>query len=222
MNVLIVEDDKLTAMQLSKLLKKEKYVCDIAYGYREASQLLDDNKYSIILLDWNLGDGDGLTLLKELRELEVITPVLMLSANSEIDDRVAVLDCGADDYLCKPYSSVELLARMRALLRRETPSKTSLIKIAEVSLDTKSHTVCVNDTEVKLTNAEYDLLELFMTNASVVLTRYQLSEHINKDNYNIKHSNIVDVHIKNLRKKLNLPKFIKNVRGVGYIVNKSS
>jgi len=222
MNVLIVEDDKLTAMQLSKLLKKEKYECDIAYGYREAGQLLDDNKYSIILLDWNLGDGDGLTLLKELRELEIITPVLMLSANSEIDDRVAVLDCGADDYLCKPYSSVELLARMRALLRRETPSKTSQIKISDVTLDTKSHTVYVKGEEIKLTNAEYDLLELFMTNASVVLTRYQLSEHINKDNYNIKHSNIVDVHIKNLRKKLNLPEFIKNVRGVGYIVNKSS
>ena len=222
MNVLIVEDDKLTAMQLSKLLKKEKYECDIAYGYREAGQLLDDNKYSIILLDWNLGDGDGLTLLKELRELEIITPVLMLSANSEIDDRVAVLDCGADDYLCKPYSSVELLARMRALLRRETPSKTSQIKISDVTLDTKSHTVYVKGEEIKLTNAEYDLLELFMTNASVVLTRYQLSEHINKDNYNIKHSNIVDVHIKNLRKKLNLSEFIKNVRGVGYIVNKSS
>jgi DNA-binding response OmpR family regulator len=222
MNVLIVEDDKLTATQLSKLLKKEKYECDIAYGYREASQLLDDNKYSIILLDWNLGDGDGLTLLKELRDMEVITPVLMLSANSEIDDRVAVLDCGADDYLCKPYSSVELLARMRALLRRETPNKTSLIKIADVSLDTTSHTVYVNESEIKLTTAEYDLLELFMTNASVVLTRYQLSEHINKDNYNVKHSNIVDVHIKNLRKKLGIPEFIRNVRGVGYIVNKSS
>ena len=222
MNVLIVEDDKATALQLSKLLKKEKYECDIAYGYKEATQLLDDNKYSLILLDWNLGDGNGLTLLKELRESEVITPVLMLSANSEIDDRVAVLDCGADDYLCKPYSSVELLARMRALLRRETPNKTSEIKIAAVTLDTKSHAVYVNEEEIKLTNAEFDLLELFMTNAAVVLTRYQLSEHINKDNYSIKHSNIVDVHIKNLRKKLGLPEFIKNVRGVGYIVNKSS
>jgi DNA-binding response OmpR family regulator len=222
MNILIVEDDKLTASQLSKLLKKEKYECDIAYGYREANQLIDDNKYSLILLDWNLGDGDGLTLLKELRELEIITPVLMLSANSEIDDRVAVLDCGADDYLCKPYSSVELLARMRALLRRESASKTSEIKIAEVRLDTKSHTVSVNEIEVTLTNAEFDLLELFMTNTSVVLTRYQLSEHINKDNYNVKHSNIVDVHIKNLRKKLGVPEFIRSVRGVGYIVNKSS
>ena len=222
MNVLIVEDDKATALQLSKLLKKEKYECNIAYGYKEATQLIDDNKYSLILLDWNLGDGDGLTLLKELREVEVTTPVLMLSANSAIDDRVAVLDYGADDYLCKPYSSVELLARMRALLRRETPSKTSEIKIAEVTLDTKSHAAYVNGEVIKLTNAEYDLLELFMTNASVVLTRYQLSEHINKDNYNIKHSNIVDVHIKNLRKKLELPEFIKNVRGVGYIVNKSS
>jgi len=222
MNILIIEDDKQTAKQLFQLLKSEKYSCDIAYGYTQAKKYLDENKYSLLLLDWNLGDGDGLTLLKEQREMDVDTPVLMLSANSEIDDRVAVLDCGADDYLCKPYSNVELLARMRALLRRESAQKTSLISIGEVKLDTVQHTVEINSTFIKLTNAEFDLLELFMQNANIVLTRYQLSEHINKDNYTIKHSNIVDVHIKNLRKKLGLPDFIKNIRGVGYTVNKSS
>ena len=222
MNILIIEDDKQTAKQLSQLLKSEKYSCDIAYGYSEAKEYLDENRYSLILLDWNLGDGDGLTLLKEQREMDIDTPVLMLSANSEIDDRVAVLDCGADDYLCKPYSNVELLARMRALLRRESSQKTSAISIGEVTLDTATHTVEINAEPIKLTNAEFDLLELFMQNANIVLTRYQLSEHINRDNYTIKHSNIVDVHIKNLRKKLGLPDFIKNIRGVGYTVNKSS
>lgn len=222
MNILIVEDNKDTAKQLFELLKSEKYSCDIAYGYEEAKKYLDENRYSLVLLDWNLGDGDGVTLLKEQREMDVKTPILMLSANSEIDDRVGVLDCGADDYLCKPYSNVELLARMRALLRRESTQKTSLISIGEVQLDTVRHSVEIEGKAVQLTNSEFDLLELFMKNPNVVLTRYQLSEHINKDNYTIKHSNIVDVHIKNLRKKLTLPDFIKNIRGVGYTINKSS
>jgi len=123
MNILIVEDDVLSATQLSQLLRSEKYSCDIADGYKQAQELLDKNSYSLILLDWNLGDGNGLTLLQEQREEGIKTPVLMLSGKSEIDDRVSVLDSGADDYLCKPYSNVELLARMRALLRRESSQK---------------------------------------------------------------------------------------------------
>ncbi len=222
MNILIVEDDTMTAKQLAQLLKSEKYSCDIAFGYKEAQEYIDKNAYLLILLDWNLGDGDGLTLLKELRDLEIETPVLMLSANAAIDDRVAVLDSGADDYLCKPYSSVELLARMRALLRRESSQKVSSLTIAPVRLDLVSRTVFVEELAVQLTAAEFDLLELFMQNPNQVLTRYQLSEHINKDNYNVKHSNLVDVHIKNLRKKLGTKEFIQNVRGIGYKVNKSS
>ena len=212
----------VTAKQLAKLLKSEKYGCDVAYGYEEAKELLDENSYSLILLDWNLGDGDGLTLLQEQREMSVKTPVLMLSANSEIDDRVAVLDSGGDDYLCKPYSNVELLARMRALLRRESTQRNTILSIGKVKMDVASHEVYVDEEPIKLTSSEFDLLELFMRNADIVLTRYQLSEHINKDNYSIKHSNLVDVHIKNLRKKINLPDFIKNIRGVGYTIDKSS
>jgi len=222
LNVLIIEDDKLSAKQLFKLLKSEKYNCDVAYGYFEANEFLDNNSYSIILLDWNLGDGDGLILLSEIRNLKIDTPVLMLSANSEINDRVRVLDSGADDYLCKPYSNVELLARMRVLLRNGSQEKSSIISINDITLNIATHEVLVNDLLVNLTTAEFDLLELFMKNQNIILTRYQLSEHINKDNYLIKHSNIVDVHIKNLRKKLNRKDFIKNVRGVGYKINKSS
>jgi len=218
MNILIVEDDILTANQLSKLLKNERYNCDQAHGYIEAEEYLDKNRYSLILLDWNLGDGDGLALIKKLRKMGITTPILMLSANSEIDDRVSVLDCGGDDYLCKPYSNVELLARMRALLRRESSQKTSILKSGSVSLNISTHEVFVNNEAIKLTTTEFDLLQLFMQNKNIVLTRYQLSEHINKDNYTIKHSNLVDVHIKNLRKKLSLNDFIKNVRGVGYTI----
>lgn len=220
MNILIVEDDLLTANQLSKLLISDKYNCDIAYGYKEAQGKLDANSYSLILLDWNLGDGDGLELLQEIRDMEITTPIFMLSANSEIDDRVAVLDSGADDYLCKPYSSVELLARMRALLRRDTSQKTTTITIGDVVLDTASREVFVAGENANLTTAEFDLLELFMQNSNQVLTRYQLSEHINKDNYSIKHSNLVDVHIKNLRKKLQKKDFLLSVRGIGYKINK--
>ncbi|MBU1657535.1 response regulator transcription factor [bacterium] len=221
MNVLIIEDDKQTAKQLSKLLHNEKYACDTACGYFDAKIYLDKNNYSIILLDWNLGDGDGLVLLQEIREMQIKTPVLMLSANSEINDRVTVLDSGADDYLCKPYSNVELLARMRALLRRESKEKVSTLCIDDVKLNIVTHEVFVNDILIELTSSEFDLLELFMKNLNIVLTRYQLSEHINKDNYSVKHSNIVDVHIKNLRKKLDRKDFIQNVRGVGYKINKS-
>ncbi len=222
MNILVIEDDASTAKQLLKLLKSEKYSCDLACGYVDAKRYIDKNSYALILLDWNLGDGDGLTLLKELRDMDITTPVLMLSANSAIDDRVVVLDNGADDYLCKPYSNIELLARMRALLRRDSKEKTSVIVVDNVKLDTTTHEVFVDSKLVELTASEFDLLELFMKNPNIVLTRYQLSEHINKNNYAIKHSNIVDVHIKNLRKKLGTKDFVKNVRGVGYTIKKSS
>ena len=222
MNILIVEDDILTSKQLFKLLKSEKYICDVANGYREASDYLDKNSYALVLLDWNLGDGDGLELLKEIRSIQIDTPVLMLSANAEIDDRVKVLDAGADDYLCKPYSNVELLARMRVLLRKNAIEKTTTITVKDVTINISTHEVFVDNKLINLTTAEFDLLELFMQNQNIILTRYQLSEHLNKDNYSVKHSNIVDVHIKNLRKKLDNKEFIINVRGVGYKIHKSS
>ena len=144
MKILIVEDDISSAKQLIQLLKSEKYSCDIAYGYEEALVALDENSYSLILLDWNLGDGDGLSLLKNQRELGVDIPILMLSGNSEINDRVLVLDNGADDYLCKPYSNIELLARMRALLRRESSQKNSIINIKNVKMGLNEKNGCLN------------------------------------------------------------------------------
>ena len=220
MNILIVEDDRASAKTLYQLLQSNKYECDVAYGYFEAKELLDKNTYALILLDWNLGDGDGKELLAELRHLEIKTPVLMLSANSDIEGKVEVLDTGADDYLSKPYSHIELLARIRALLRRDTSEKKSLISIANVTLDTRTREVYVDGELLNLTTAEFDLLELLMKNKNVVLTRFQISEHLNKDNYSVRHSNIVDVHIKNLRKKIGSKEFIKSVRGLGYTIKK--
>ncbi len=188
----------------------------MALGFSQAEQFLDVHTYALILLDWNLGDGDGLALLQQLRRDGVETPVLMLSANSEIDDRVKVLDAGADDYLCKPYSHIELLARIRALLRRESVQKVSTLSVGDVVLEMTTHEVSVGGAVIALTVSEFDLLLLFMQNPNLVLTRYQLNEHINKNSFTVKQSNIVDVHVKNLRKKLERPALIKSVRGVGY------
>ncbi|WP_353662253.1 response regulator transcription factor [Hydrogenimonas sp. SS33] len=218
MYLLIVEDEKSVADQLKELMEREKYRCDVAYDYHEAMRRCDEKRYDLILLDWNLPDGDGLTLLKELRALEIATPVLMLSANSEVDDRVTVLDAGGDDYLCKPYSNIELLARIRALLRREAPQKSTLLHSGPLTLDTKSREVKVHDETVTLSPAEFDLLELLLKNKNIVLTRYQLNDHLCREYNSLKQSNILDVHIKNLRKKIGLKNLIVTVRGVGYTI----
>jgi DNA-binding response OmpR family regulator len=217
-HLLVVEDDLPIADQLQQLLQKEKYVCDVVYGYQDALRLLNEKSYDALLLDWNLSDGDGLTLLCRLRSEGIRTPVLMLSANNTVDDRVKVLDAGADDYLCKPYSNVELLARLRALLRRESTQKATVLTLGDVTLDLTRHEVDVAGEGVTLSASEFDLLELLMLNKNIVLTRYQLSDHICKDLNSYKHSNLVDVHIKNLRKKLQRPELITTVRGVGYTI----
>jgi len=219
-HLLVVEDERSVADQLKLLLQRERYSCDVSYSYHSAIEQIDDKNYDLILLDWNLPDGDGLSLLNMLRKDEINTPVLMLSANSTVDDRVAVLDAGGDDYLCKPYSNIELLARIRALLRRESPQKNTLLQIGTLTLDTASHEVHVDGALLKLSMSEFDLLELLMQNKNIVLTRYQLSEHICKELNSFKHSNLVDVHIKNLRKKINLPDLITTVRGVGYTIKR--
>ena len=218
MNLLIVEDEKAVANQLKQLLEKEKYRCDIAFSYREAIEFIDLKRYDLVLLDWNLPDGDGLSFLTLMREEEMTTPVLMLSANTDIDDRVQVLDAGGDDYLCKPYSNIELLARIRALLRREAPQKSKLLSIGNLTLNTTSREVYVGEVLMKLSLSEFDLLEVLLQNKNIVLTRYQLNEHLCREFNSLKQSNLVDVHIKNLRKKIDLDNLITTVRGIGYTI----
>ena len=222
MKILIVEDEQTTARQLKQVLTKEGYAAEIAYGFQEAQDALDQTTFDLIVLDWNLGDGDGLDLLHEIRDLDIATPVIMLTANSEIDDRVMGLDGGADDYLCKPYSHIELLARMRALLRRDADEKKTELTIGDVTLDTKTREVHVANKPIEFTTTEFDLLELLMKNKNRVLTKYQLSEFLNKDNYTLKHSNLVEVHIKNIRKKLGQKEFITTLRGIGYKITSAS
>lgn len=218
MHLLVVEDEQAVADQLRQLLQQERYTCDVAYNYRDALELIDEKQYDLILLDWNLPDGDGLSLLSLMREERTNTPVLMLSAKSDIDDRVKILDAGGDDFLSKPYSNIELFARIRALLRRDMIQKNTLLKHGELTLDLRSHEVRVSGELIHLSLSEYSLLELLMQNKNVVLTRYQLNEHICRDFNSLKQSNLVDVHIKNLRKKIGLEECIQTIRGVGYSI----
>jgi DNA-binding response OmpR family regulator len=217
MQILIVEDDKDSADFLQKTLTSEKYTVQIAYSYAQAEEIIAGSAvFSIILLDLNLGDGNGYDLLREIRALDMQTSVIMLTSENDVYAKASALDAGADDYLCKPYSNIELLARIRAISRRESTTKTSIITIGRLSLNAAAHEISLDNEVLTLTVTEYELLELFMQNKNVVLTRYQLNEHIMKDFASVGNSNIIDAHIKNLRKKLNGYDIIKTVRGVGY------
>jgi DNA-binding response OmpR family regulator len=217
MQILIVEDDKDSADFLQKTLTSEKYNVQIAYSYAQAEEIIAGSAvFSIILLDLNLGDGNGYDLLREIRALDMQTSVIMLTSENDVYAKAGALDAGADDYLCKPYSNIELLARIRAISRRESTTKTSIITIGRLSLNAAAHEISLDNEVLTLTVTEYELLELFMQNKNVVLTRYQLNEHIMKDFASVGNSNIIDAHIKNLRKKLNGYDIIKTVRGVGY------
>lgn len=218
MDILIVEDEPVVAKQLEATLHQEAYKTVMAKSVAEAKAVLAKRSFDMVLLDWNLPDGDGVTLLQEWRHQKLAMPVLVLSANITVDDRVHALNIGADDYLCKPHSSIELLARIRALLRRDAPVKSSKITAKDVMLDIIAREVKAGEDVVALSAAEFDLLTLLMQHQNIVLTRYQLNEHISKDFDRISVSNLIDVHIRNIRKKLDRPDLITAVRGVGYTI----
>jgi len=218
LNILLVEDDNLLADQISMLLRKERYICDVARNFKEAHSHYENNSYQLILMDWNLPDGTGIELLKEIRSFHDNISVIMLSGRESIDERVEALDAGADDYLCKPYSNIELLARVRALLRRESTQKSTLLTHSDVTLDVAKRIVLVEGESKELTEKEFELLELLMLHKNKVLSRFDINELLCKDFDSIKSSNFVDVHVKNIRKKLQRPKLISTIRGVGYCV----
>lgn len=218
MHLLIIDDNEELLYGLQQLLKDAHYHVDIAMTLAQGRESISQKNFDLILLDWILPDGSGIDLLTHLRSENINTPILLFSSKKEVEDKVEALDGGADDYLEKPFSNIELLARIRALLRRESNHKQCCILLENLKVDFSSRSVLVDDKPAHLSAKEFELLELLILNANTVLTRYQISEHLSRDFDHVSASNIVDAHIKNLRKKLNADELIQTVRGVGYMI----
>jgi DNA-binding response OmpR family regulator len=222
MRILIVDDDYSLLAQLRQMLEKQRYTVEMATDGQGALDKLFESSFDLILLDVMLPHIDGLTVLRELRAADIKTPVLMLTAKGDVSDRVEGLDLGADDYLAKPFSSDELMARMRALLRRSGSQTSTVLHVGELRLDTVSRDVTSRGKAVALTPREFSILEFLLYNKNRVVSRFSLAEHVWGDDFDpFNMSNFMDVHIKNLRQKIgdaDGATVIQTVRGVGYIV----
>jgi two-component system OmpR family response regulator len=220
MKILIVEDEKKVAKFVQQGLEEERYTFMVANDGLQGETLATTEKFDLIILDILLPKKDGISVLKTLRANRNNTPVLLLTAKSSIENKVEGLDSGADDYLTKPFSISELLARMRSLLRRGTSEKSTLLNVGDLQLDLVLHKAKRGEKSIELTAREYALLEYFMRNVNHVLTRSIISEHI--WNYNFDSgTNVVDVYINHLRNKIDdgfEKKLIHTVRGVGYVM----
>lgn len=220
MRILVVEDELRVASFLKRGLEAEGYAVDIATDGQDAVRLGTVYDYDLILLDVMLPKMDGFGVLSKLRSREIATPVIMLTARGELGDRVRGLDLGADDYLAKPFAFEELLARVRALLRRGTDRGSPTVRVGPLVLDPVTRTVTVADSKLEFTPKEFTLLEYLMRNEGTVLTRAMIAEHcwdINFDTY----TNLIDVFVNHLRKKLQphgCAELIHTVRGVGYVL----
>ncbi len=220
MRILLVEDDADLAQFIGKGLKEESYAVDVASDGEEGFRFASDVSYDLVILDIMLPKLDGLTLCRQLRRAEDHTPVLLLTARSTVQDKVSGLDTGADDYLTKPFAFSELLARVRALLRRGGPQQMARLQAVDLELDPASRRTWRGGKEIVLTNKEYALLEFLLRNKNRVLTRTAIINHVWDINYDPL-TNIVDVHIRALRAKINKgfsPALITTVRGVGYML----
>ena len=220
MNVLIVEDEITLANEVKNYLVKEGFSCDEAHTGRIASDKLFSNSYDLLLLDLGLPDYEGIDLLKESIANNNNTAVIILSARSALEDRIKGLNLGADDYLPKPFSLLELKSRIMAVMRRKHGIRVNIININNLEIDLDKRIVSSGGVTITLTRKEYDILSFLILNKNRVVTRLQISEHIWGDiieeNYN---SNYIDVHIKNLRKKLSEfieGDFLETVRGIGF------
>lgn len=220
MRILLVEDQKDMRELLAKRLRREHSVDACADG-ETALDYLAVYPYDIVLLDIMLPRLDGISVLKRMRSMGITSPTILLTARSSVEDRVAGLDCGADDYLVKPFSYEELMARIRVLMRRNTGHLTSVITVGDLTMDTVSHTVSRAGEPITLTKKEYMLLEYMMHHPNVLLTRAQLEECAWDSSFE-GGSNIVDVYIRYLRRKVDCGherQMIQTVRGQGYRLN---
>ena len=218
MRVLLVEDEHKLLGFLKQGLEEQLYAVDTADNGDDGLHWALNFAYDVIVLDVMLPGMNGIELCRELRNRRVITPVIMLTARDTVDDRVAGLDCGADDYLVKPFAFRELLARIRALSRRDSYQKSVTLTVGDLVLDTVTHTAKRGDSIIELTTKEYALLEFLMLHPNQVLSRTVIAEHLWSYEY-APDSNVVDVYIRYLRKKIDDDydeKYIRTIRGTGY------
>lgn len=220
MKILVVEDEKKVSSFIKRGLEEEKFEIDTAFDGDEGLTLALRNQYDLVILDWMLPKRDGISVLKELRFEKPQVPVLMLTAKDSVDDIVAGLESGSDDYLTKPFAFAELLARVKALARRSEQDRGAEITFADLRIDPVTHKVWRGDREIDLTAKEYALMEYFMRNPNQVLTRTMIADHVWDYTFD-SFTNIIDVYVNYLRKKIDRDapkKLIHTVRGVGYIL----
>jgi two-component system copper resistance phosphate regulon response regulator CusR len=220
MRILLVEDNAVIAASLAKGLREEAYAVDVARDGEAAIYQAAMNPYDAIVLDVMLPKRDGFAVCRELRQRGLAVPVLMLTARDAVSDRIAGLDTGADDYLTKPFELGELLARLRALLRRGPALTPAVLRVGDLELDTHAQRVSRAGRPVPLTTREYALLEFLARNAGRIVGRAEISDHVWDDNYDPL-SNLIESYINRLRRKLDLaglPPLIHTRRGAGYVL----
>lgn len=220
MRILIVEDEDKIADFIKRGLKENKFAVDVAKDGEEGLYLSDINTYDLIVLDLILPKIDGITVCKQIRGKKNSTPILILTARNQVNDRIKGLNAGADDYLAKPFAFTELLARVRALLRRQREDKNDVLKLADLEINQLTHEAMRAGKRITLTAKEYALLEYLVLHSGQVVTRTMISEHVwNEDFHSL--SNVIDVHIRYLRKKVDSgfkKQLIHTLRGTGYIL----
>lgn len=220
MRLLVVEDEKKVAGFIRKGLEEEGYAVDLAFDGTNGLQMAMDRVHDLIVLDINLPGMSGLGVLHELRLRKITTPVLLLTVRANIEDKVLGLDAGADDYLTKPFAFEELVARVRALLRRQTEAKLPVLQFADLAIDPSSRKVHRGARRIELTAKEYSLLDYFMRNPGRVLTRSMIANHVWDYNFDSM-TNVIHVYVNYLRRKIDAdgePKLIHTVRGAGYVL----
>jgi DNA-binding response OmpR family regulator len=218
MRILVVEDARRLAGIIKRGLLEEGYAVDNAYEGEEAQYMAESTPFDMIILDIMLPRKDGVTICRELRAKKVNTPILMLTAKDSVEDKVAGLDSGADDYQVKPFAFAELLARVRALLRREALPKTQKLEVGDLVMDSQTREVWRGQRKIDLTTKEYAILEYFMRRPNAVVTRTMLGDNVWDYEFD-GISNIIDVYVRRIRRKIDAEgqeSLIQTLRGAGY------
>ena len=224
MRILVADDDAKAAGLLVQGLRAEGYAVDLATDGDEAVWLAETNPYDALVLDVMMPAKDGFTVVRQLRKKNILTPVIFVTARGEVEDRVRGLDAGGDDYLTKPFSLTELLARLRAMLRRQRPGAANVLRVADLEMDLLSRKVCRAGQEIVLTNREFALLEFLLVNSPKPVSKMAIVEHVWDQHFDSQ-TNVVNVYLNYLRNKIDLPglkPLLHTVRGVGFALKESS